>query len=90
VKKEEKNFAICVDRWCGQCDSLGMEANNKRKIQTGDVVTIRPEWRDEGDEAIRFVAIEDEDGGRVRIEAQMGLTFNPNEVVTTDMLEVQC
>jgi hypothetical protein len=26
VKKKEKNFAICVDGWGGQCDSLGMEA----------------------------------------------------------------
>jgi hypothetical protein len=61
--------------------------SERRKIKAGDVVTIRPEWRDKGDEAICFVAIEDEDGGRVRIEAQLGLAFNPNEVVTTDMLE---
>jgi hypothetical protein len=59
----------------------------KPKIKAGDTVTIKPEWRDPGDATIRFVAIEDEDGGRVRIEAQLGLPMNPNEVVTTDMLE---
>jgi hypothetical protein len=59
----------------------------KKTIKVGDVVTIKPEWRDPGDEKIRFIALEDEDGGRVRIEAQLGLALNPNEVVTTEMLE---
>jgi hypothetical protein len=59
----------------------------KPQIKAGDVVTIKPQWRDPGDETIRFIALEDEDGGRVRIEAMLGLPLNPNEVVTTDMLE---
>lgn len=59
----------------------------KHKIKAGDIVKIKPEWQDEGDDKITFIAIEDEDGGRVRIEAQLGLPLNPNEVVTTDMLE---
>lgn len=59
----------------------------KPKIKAGDIVTIKPEWRDEGDEKICFIAIEDEDGGRVRIEPQLGLPINPNQVVMTSMLD---
>lgn len=56
-------------------------------IRAGDIVRIRPEWQDEGDEDIQFRAIEDEDGGRVRIEAQLGLAINPTQVVAVEMLE---
>lgn len=56
-------------------------------IHKGDTVKIRPEWQDVGDTDIGFVALEDEDGGRVRIEAKLGLRFNPNTVVTVEMLE---
>jgi len=59
------------------------------KIKKGDEVKIKPEWRDPGDEGLRWLAIEDEDGGRVRIEPQIdGLAFKPNQVVSAGMLEV--
>ena len=60
-------------------------------IRKGQPVTIRPEWRDQGDENARFVALEDEDGGRVLIGALGVLShFIPSQVVTTDMLEAPC
>jgi hypothetical protein len=59
----------------------------KRPIKAGDVVTIKPEWRDAGDDQIVWIALEDEDGGRVRIQAQLGLPMNPNQIVETSMLE---
>ena len=67
---------------------LCKDCRNRPMIRKGDTVKIRPEWQDVGDTNVRFVALEDENGGRVRIEAKLGLTFNPNSVVTVDMLEV--
>jgi hypothetical protein len=61
----------------------------KRIIRKGDRLRIKPEWRDEGDEEIVWIAIEDEDGGRVRIQPQLDMPIKPNQVVTTDMVELQ-
>jgi hypothetical protein len=57
-------------------------------IKKGDAVRIKPAWQDAGDDAMNWVAIEDEDGGRVRIRPQnTGLRFPPNQVVLVSMLE---
>ena len=56
-------------------------------IRKGQVVKIKKEWQDEGDDDIVFIALEDEDGGRVRIQPQLGLPINPNQVVLVSMLE---
>jgi hypothetical protein len=56
-------------------------------IKAGDLVRIKPEWQDAGDDAITFVAVENEDGGRVKIEAQLGLPINPTQVVKVEWLE---
>lgn len=59
-------------------------------IKKGDIVKIKPEWQDPGDDKFTWVAIEDEDGGRVRITpADIGLRFPPNQVVTIDMLVIE-
>lgn len=59
-------------------------------IKKGDTVRIKPKWQDAGDETLHWVAIEDEDGGRVRIEStNTGLTYPPNQVVETSMLEYE-
>ena len=56
-------------------------------IKKGDIVRIKPEWQDPGDDKFTWIAIEDEDGGRVRIEpVDIGLPFPPNQAVTTEML----
>jgi len=57
-------------------------------IHKGQPVTIRQQWHDPGDENVRFIALEDEDGGRVLIGAPGVLSqFTPSQVVRTDMLE---
>lgn len=56
-------------------------------IHKGDTVRIKKEWQDAGDANIVFVAAEDQDGNRVRIEAQLGLPINPTSVVDVAMLE---
>ncbi|MBI3903814.1 MAG: hypothetical protein HY306_12880 [Nitrosomonadales bacterium] len=57
-------------------------------IKAKDIIKIKPEYQDKGDEALVWVALEDEDGGRVRISPlNTGLAFPPNQVVNTEMLE---
>lgn len=59
-------------------------------IKRGDIVRIKPEWRDPGDERFIWRALEDEDGGRVKICAtNTGLTFPPNQIVNVSMLEME-
>lgn len=55
-------------------------------IRKGDKVTIGPEWQDAGDDQFAWLAVEDEDGGRVRIECQNGAEIRPTQVVETRML----
>jgi len=56
-------------------------------IHKGETVKFKPEWRDAGDEEVTFVAIEDEGGGRIKVEAQLGLAINPVQVVSVEMIE---
>jgi len=56
-------------------------------IKQRDIIKIKPEFQDEGDEALIWMALEDEDGGRVRIAPlNTGLKFPPNQIVDTKML----
>lgn len=57
------------------------------QVKAGEVVRIKPEWQDAGDSGLVFVAVEDEDGGRVKIEAQLGWPVNPTQVVNVEWLE---
>lgn len=57
-------------------------------IRKGDVVTFKPEWSDKGDDEISFVAVEDEDGGRVLVKAQLGYRFDPVQTVPVEYLYV--
>ena len=58
------------------------------RIAKGDTVRILPQWCDPGDEALHWIALEDEDGGRVRIAPlDSGLSIAPNYIVLTSMLE---
>ncbi len=56
-------------------------------IIKGQIVNFKLEWQDEGDASVTFRALENEDGGRVLIIAEIGLTFNPTQVVHTFMLK---
>lgn len=57
-------------------------------IRKGDAIRIKPEWQDPGDDTFDWVALEDEDGGRVRIApTNTGLTLLPNQIVETTMVE---
>lgn len=56
-------------------------------FRKGDQVFFKPEWQDPGDENFSWFAVEDEDGGRVKISPTgTGLVFAPVHVVATEML----
>jgi hypothetical protein len=56
-------------------------------FKVGDKIRIKPEWQDPGDDLYVWIVIEDEDGGRVAIQPQLGLRLNPCERVNTSMIE---
>ena len=58
-------------------------------IKCGDVLAIRKEWQDTGDENYRWVALDDESDGRVTVRLVCDdLTIMPTSVVEVDMVEV--
>ena len=57
-------------------------------IRKGDEIKILPEFQDAGDDIFTWLAVEDEDGGRVRIvPLGTGLALLPNYIVETRMIE---
>ena len=56
-------------------------------IKAKDIIKIKTEFQDEGDDSLIWIALEDEDGGRVKISPlNTGLELPPNQVVTTEMI----
>jgi hypothetical protein len=56
-------------------------------IRKGDTVSIKPEWQDAGDCKFDWIAVDDEQNGRVAIvPLGTGLTFPPRQVVLVEML----
>ena len=57
-------------------------------IRAGDAVRLLPEFMDGPDDTFPRYALEDEDGGRVLVVADLGWRVNPTERVEVFMLEV--
>jgi len=56
-------------------------------IKQGERVYIKPEWQDKGDDKLTWQAVEDEDGGRVKISPiDTGLKVAPVTVALTAWL----
>jgi hypothetical protein len=63
------------------------------RIKKGDIVRIKPEWQDPGDEKYTFVAAEDEHGDRIRIacvDIWPDSFLVPNQIIRVSMLERPC
>ena len=58
-------------------------------IKAGDTVTIKQAFQDEGDDSFIWIAVEDEDGGRVLVETDFGGVFKKTEVFQVYMLETK-
>lgn len=59
-------------------------------IKAGNQIRIKPEYQDNGDDQITWIAIDDESKGRVTIQAQLGMPINPTQVVDVAWLELDC
>ena len=58
------------------------------QLKVGEIVKIKKEYQDKGDDTIKFLLVEcSEDCDRVTIEALLGMSINPTYRVTLDMLE---
>lgn len=55
-------------------------------IRKGDTVRIKLEWQDAGDDDFQWRAVSDEEKGRVDISPQLGMSINPVQTVTVDMI----
>jgi hypothetical protein len=57
-------------------------------IKKGDKIKLKPAYQDPGDDKYTWIALEDEDGGRLRITPLgTNLSFPPNYVVEVAWLE---
>ena len=56
-----------------------------RTVKKGNIVVLKKQYRE--DDKIIFIAIDDEEKGRLTVAAEIGFTFNPTYVVTSEMIE---
>lgn len=56
-------------------------------MRTGDIVRFK-EIIDVGDEDLHMVVLEDEDGGRVLVQALVGMKLNPTSRYNVQALEI--
>ena len=58
-------------------------------IKKGDIITIKPEWRDAGNARFTWVARNDEEHGRVDISAVelACMAVLPSQTVRSEMIE---
>jgi len=56
-------------------------------IKAGDIVQIKKEFQDKGDDKIVFIAVADEEKGRVTVELQLDMPIKPTQVVKVEWLE---
>jgi hypothetical protein len=54
-------------------------------VKKGSIVVLKKEYKD--DEKTIFISIDDEEKGRVTVEALAGMRINPTYVVTSEMIE---
>lgn len=56
-------------------------------FKKGNIVKIKPEFQGPGEDSIIYVVLEDEDGGRTLIEAQIDMSIKPTERIETSRIE---
>lgn len=62
---------------------------NRRLIQKGDLVEILPAFQDEGDSDYQWVAVDDEEKGRLFISTiNSGMRIRPVHVVQSDWIRL--
>lgn len=57
-------------------------------IKKGDEVRILPQWQDKGDDKLTWIAVDDEEKGRVTImPVNLNLPIKPQSVVRVNQIE---
>lgn len=56
------------------------------EIKQGDIIKLKPEWMDKGDENIVFSAVEDSDHGRVYVKDKNSKLFIPPQSLVHDFM----
>jgi len=54
-------------------------------VKKRSIVVLKKEYKD--DEKTIFISLDDEEKGRVTVEALVGMRINPTYVVTSEMIE---
>lgn len=59
------------------------------KIKKGDKINLKPEWMDDGDENITFIAAEDHNGGETLYisDANCKMAITPRHMIRNYMIE---
>lgn len=58
-------------------------------IKKGDEVKILPQWQDKGDDKLKWIAVDDEEKGRVTITPiNLDLKIKPQYVVKVSQIEL--
>ena len=66
----------------------GTQTELKIMIHKGDTVRLKPRWQDDGDSKFKWVALDNEEKGRVTIcPINIKLTIKPQYIVKTEWLE---
>lgn len=55
-------------------------------IKSGDVIRIKPEWQDNGDDRFEWRAVSGVDHGVIDVTADLGMRINPIQTVRADMI----
>jgi len=66
---------------------MGSRKKGDRMINKGDKVVINPKYQDAGDAEFDWYAIEDEDGGRLKISPRIGDMIYPVFIMQSKWLQ---
>ena len=56
-------------------------------VRAGQVIRLLPHFYDEGDEEFEFIAVDDEEKGRVLVQVQVDLPIKPTQIVYSYMID---
>lgn len=56
-------------------------------VRAGQVLRLLPQFYDEGDEEFEFIAVDDEEKGRVLVQVQVDLPIKPTQIVYSYMID---
>ena len=65
---------------------MSSEKPTEGLVRAGQVIRLLPQFYDQGDEALEFIAVDDEEKGRVLVQVQVDLPIKPTQIVYSYMI----